>query len=263
MLSGAPSSQSLGLAPIKRAQVVILGLLILLTAIAWIVVIEQSTSMMGMGLTMGMSAPFFIGIWIVMMAAMMFPSAAPMIVMFSRVTAGKKAAGGSFVPTWVFVASYLAVWAAAGVVAYLIASWLDSLAMSDMWLSEHGARLAGALFVAAGVYQLSPLKSACLARCRTPLTFLLTSWRDGYGGAIRMGSGHGLFCLGCCWLLFAILFPLGIMNIAAMAVVTALDFLEKIAPRGLWIARGLGGALIGYGALVLLVPEALPGAISG
>jgi predicted metal-binding membrane protein len=105
---------------------------------------------------------------------------------------------------------------------------------------------------------LSPLKTVCLVKCRTPLQFLLTSWHDGYGGAFRMGIEHGAFCLGCCWLLFAILFPLGIMNIAVMALVTALIFAEKALPVGRQIGQLAGGGLIVYGVLVVFLPAALP-----
>ena len=132
-----------------------------------------------------------------------------------------------------------------------------------MWLMENGARLGGAVLIAAGLYQLSPLKRACLTRCRTPLQFVLTSWRDGYGGAFRMGLTHGVYCLGCCWLLFVILFPLGLMNVAAMAVITALIFAEKSLPAGHRIGQVAAAALIAYGLLVLVVPGALPGTLAG
>jgi predicted metal-binding membrane protein len=110
----------------------------------------------------------------------------------------------------------------------------------------------------AGLYQLSPLKRVCLSKCGTPLQFILGSWHDGYGGAFRMGLEHGAYCLGCCWLLFVILFPLGIMNIAVMALVTALIFAEKSLPIGRHISQLAGGALIIYGALVIFLPAALP-----
>lgn len=110
----------------------------------------------------------------------------------------------------------------------------------------------------AGVYQLSPLKEACLAKCRTPITFLMTSWRDGQGGAFRMGLEHGADCLGCCWLLFLILFPLGLMNIAAMAVITALIFAEKSLPAGRIVGRVAAAALILSGLAVVAFPAALP-----
>ncbi len=123
---------------------------------------------------------------------------------------------------------------------------------------ENAARLAGVVLVVAGLYQLSPLKDICLSKCRTPLQFILSSWRDGYGGAFRMGLEHGAYCLGCCWLLFVILFPLGIMNIAVMALLTALIYAEKALPIGRQISQFAGVGLIVYGVLVMFLPAALP-----
>jgi predicted metal-binding membrane protein len=122
----------------------------------------------------------------------------------------------------------------------------------------NGARLGGAVLVAAGLYQLSPLKRRCLSACRSPLQFLLGSWREGYRGAFRMGLEHGAYCLGCCWLLFVILFPLGVMNVAAMATLTLLIFAEKVLPIGRQIGRIAAMALIAYGVLVVVVPTVLP-----
>jgi predicted metal-binding membrane protein len=125
----------------------------------------------------------------------------------------------------------------------------------------NAARLGGAVLVAAGLYQLSPLKHACLAKCRTPLQFVLGSWREGCGGAFRMGLEHGAYCLGCCWLLFVILLPLGVMNVAAMAVVTALIYAEKSSPASRPISQVAAAAMIAYGALVIIVPGLLPTAM--
>jgi predicted metal-binding membrane protein len=117
--------------------------------------------------------------------------------------------------------------------------------------------------IVAGLYQLSPLKQRCLMQCRSPLAFLLGSWRDGGWGAVRMGLEHGAYCLGCCWLLFVILFPLGVMNVAAMAVVTALIFAEKALPLGRRIGQAAAGALVAYGVMVIAVPAALPTFMAG
>jgi predicted metal-binding membrane protein len=116
----------------------------------------------------------------------------------------------------------------------------------------YGAQAGGAILILAGIYQLSPLKHVCLAKCRSPLQFVLSSWRDGYGGAFRMGLAHGVYCLGCCWLLFLILFPLGVMNIAVMAVLTALIFAEKSLPLGQRIGQVAAGVLIVYGVVLFL-----------
>ena len=245
---------------LQRERYLILGVLLLLAALAWGLLIWQAPMMnnQAMGLTMGMSAVLFIAIWALMMIAMMFPAAAPMILMFSAVYAGKRRQEQPYVPTWIFVSAYLLVWTLSGVLAYFLAIEVEKLAGQSMWLMENASRIGGAILVIAGLYQLSPLKNVCLSKCRTPLQFLLTSWHDGYAGAFRMGIEHGVFCLGCCWLLFVILFPLGLMNIAVMAVVTVLIFAEKALPIGRQISQLAGVGLIVYGVLVLFLPATLP-----
>lgn len=202
---------------LQRERTFILALLLILAAASWAVLIWQSSMMnsMGMGLTMGMGATLFLAIWVVMMVAMMFPTAAPMILTFHRIQAGKRERGDTFVATWIFIAAYMVVWTLAGVAAYLGALGAEALATWAALSSTTAARIGGAILVAAGLYQLSPLKDLCLSKCRTPIAFIMTSWRDGATGAMRMGLLHGVYCLGCCWLLFALLFPLGMMNIAA------------------------------------------------
>ncbi|MDG4884436.1 DUF2182 domain-containing protein [Mesorhizobium sp. WSM4884] len=243
---------------------VILALLIAVAAAAWALLIWQQIGLdadMRMEMyspTMGMKAPLFLAVWMIMMVAMMFPTAAPMILTFHQVQAGKRGRGETFVSTWVFVAGYLLVWGVMGILAFAGAAGSEVLAGSMGLSTATAARIGGALLMAGGAYQLSPLKDLCLAKCRTPVGFILTSWRDGQWGAVRMGVQHGLFCLGCCWLLFLALFPLGIMNLAAMAVVTLLIFAEKTLPSGERIAKVSGVALLLYGATVLVLPQALP-----
>jgi predicted metal-binding membrane protein len=133
---------------------------------------------------------------------------------------------------WVFIGAYLLIWTLFGALVYLGALFAEELAQQVPWIMMNAARIGGGIFVLAGLYQLTPLKRACLAKCCMPLDFILTSWRDGYPGAFHMGLEHGIFCLGCCWLLFVLLFPLGIMDIAAMALLTALIFAEKFFPPG-------------------------------
>lgn len=249
--------------PLIRERNLILATLLILSTCAWALVIWQANMAggSGMGLTMGMSAPLFMAIWIAMMVAMMFPAAAPMILVFARISAGKRQRGQPFVPAWVFVGAYLIVWAAAGVAAYFLAIGAERLAGQFPWLMNNAARIGGIVLLLAGAYQLSPLKRACLSKCRSPLDFILTSWRDGYGGAFRMGLQHGAYCLGCCWLLFVILFPLGVMNVAAMAVITLLVFAEKSLPGGRRMSEIVSAALIAYGALVVIMPRLLPTAM--
>ena len=254
-----------------RQRRAILAALLALSAVSWGVVLWQAgtirpagDSMAGdmasgaAGLTMEMTAPIFLAIWVVMMAAMMLPSAAPMILMFDAIQAGRSRHGRSFVPTWVFVGGYLAVWAGFGVVAYATALLVGSLSDSSADLAMIAPRVGGAVIVAAGLYQLTPLKRACLSKCRTPTQFVLSSWRDGLLGTFRMGLGHGVYCLGCCWLLFVILFPLGIMNVAAMAVVALLVLAEKTLPVGRRISELVGVVLVAVGLVIVLLPGLLP-----
>jgi predicted metal-binding membrane protein len=244
---------------LRRQRNLILASLLTLAALSWVVVLRQSGITGGTGPVMGLTIPLFLVAWVAMMVAMMFPTAAPMILMFATVSAGKKQRGESFVPTWIFTGSYLLVWIAFGALAYGVATGVDALSRQSMWAMDNAARLGGVLLLSAGVYQLSPLKNVCLTKCRSPLSFILTSWRDGHMGAIRMGLTHGVYCLGCCWLLFAILFPLGVMNLAVMVGLTLLIFAEKSLPIGSRVSQVAGVALIAYGAIVIVLPRALPG----
>jgi predicted metal-binding membrane protein len=241
----------------------LVGSLAALAALAWLILFWQSRLSMGseMGPSMGLSAPLFLAIWAAMMVAMMLPAATPMISMFSRISNWKRGQGDHFIPVWIFVAGYLVIWILTGVPAYLAAVLVQHAADRWMWLMGAGPRLAGALIIAAGLYQFSSIKSRCLVKCRSPLGFILTSWRDGRAGALRMGVEHGLFCLGCCWLLFALLFPLGVMNVLAMAAVTVLVLLEKAAPFGRRLSLVAGAVLVCWGLLILVLPAALPPAV--
>lgn len=248
---------------------VILGLLLALAAAAWALLAWQGAgadiamTSPTMGPTMGMRAPLFLAIWVIMMVAMMFPAAAPMILTFHSVQASKRRRGEAFVATWVFVAAYMLIWTLSGVAAYAGALAAEAIAARAALSPSTIARIGGVVLVAAGLYQLTPFKDLCLSKCRTPISFIMTSWRDGVGGALRMGLLHGTYCLGCCWLLFVILFPLGIMNIAAMAVITLVVFAEKTLPWGRPVARVTAAALVAYGAVVLAAPQVLPTFMAG
>jgi len=252
--------------PLVFQRNIILGLLLGLAAAAWVLLAWQGAGAdmdmdMDMAMaspTMGMQAPLFLAIWVVMMVAMMFPTAAPMILTFHKVQAGKRARGEAFVATWVFVLAYMLVWTLSGVAAYAGALAAEAVAARIALSSATAARIGGAVLIVAGLYQFTPLKDLCLSKCRTPISFIMTSWRDGVAGALRMGLLHGAYCLGCCWLLFVILFPLGIMNIAAMAVITLVVFAEKTLPWGRPVARATAVALVAYGAVVLAMPQVLP-----
>lgn len=241
----------------------ILGLLLGVAVLCWAALLAQvggvpATDMAMASPTMGLPAPAFLAVWVVMMVAMMFPAAAPMILTFHRIQSGKRERGDAFVSTWLFVAGYLIVWALAGVAAYLAAlaaEWMAArIGLSGAW----AARIGGALLIGAGLYQLSPLKNLCLAKCRSPIGFILTAWRDGPTGALRMGLEHGFYCLGCCWLLFVILFPLGIMNIAAMVLITLVVYAEKSLAWERAAIYVTSAILMLYGAAVIAEPRFLP-----
>ncbi len=252
------------LSSVSNQRNAILALLLALAAAAWTLILwhgENADPAMAVAMsspTMGLRVPVFVAIWLVMMVAMMFPSAAPMILTFHRIQSGKRRRGENFVATWLFVAGYLVIWTAAGAVAYAGALAAEVIAARAALSAAAAARVGGALLIAAGLYQLTPLKNVCLAKCRSPIGFIMTSWRDGAAGALRMGMVHGFYCLGCCWLLFVILFPLGIMNIAAMAVLTLVIFAEKSLAWRRATVYAISAVLVGYGVLVMAAPQALP-----
>lgn len=190
--------------------------------------------------------------WAVMMVGMMLPSAAPMILTYAALHKREAAARDRILPTVLFASGYLLVWTGFSAAA-TAAQWaLDGLALLSPMMSASSALLGGGLFVAAGIYQLTPLKQACLTHCRSPFAFLFNRWRDGSGGALAMGIEHGAFCLGCCWLLMALLFAVGVMNLLWVAALALFVFAEKLVPGGVWVARVSGVAMAGYGVWVAM-----------
>lgn len=242
--------------PLQRN--VMLVLLLALAAAAWAVLVwEHHSAAMDMAMVsdIGMRAPLVLAIWVVvMMVAMMFPTATPMILAFHKVQAGKHHLGDAFVSTWVFVAAYLLVWVSVGFAVY---AGVLAAEASVLRAASSTAHVGGVILMAAGLYQLTPLKEACLAQCRAPMHFITTSWREGAAGAFQMGWLHGLYCLGCCWMLFVILFPLG-MSVGAMAAVALIILAERTLPWP-WLARyAVALALVLYGALVIVSSQLYP-----
>ena len=259
MSATAPASlpSSGGLAPALSAVRARLGLVALLIAVAGVGWWWTSDQMRGMdnGPWTGLgSFGWFLGVWVVMMAAMMFPSIAPTAALYSRMT--KQRAPLS---PLLFAAGYLLTWAAAGVVAFAIAAALNSISGDLFAWDGAGQWTAGGTLVAAAVYELTPLKDVCLGRCRSPLGFLLSSWRDGPSGALRMGAKNGAWCVGCCWALMAALFALGIMSVVWMAVIAALIAFEKTVPWRRAASSGTAAVLLALGLLVLTAPGSIPG----
>ena len=196
---------------------------------------------------------WFLVVWVVMMAAMMFPSVAPTVALYSRMSAKSR-----LMPL-VFTAGYLAVWAGAGVVAFAIGAGARQAAGGSMAWENAGRPLAGTTLLLAAAYELTPLKDVCLGKCRSPLGTLLGSWRDGWSGAFRMGARSGAWCVGCCWALMAALFGLGVMSVTWMAVVAGLIAAEKTIPWRRVATFGTALVLVAMGILVLVAPDALPG----
>ena len=208
-----------------RAERGFVVLLLGLAGLAWWSSIDRMQGMdagpwTGLG-TLG----WFLGLWIVMMAAMMLPSAVPAVALYGRLARDRRQLASA-----AFAVGYLAVWAAAGLVAFGLAAAGGRVAVGVLAWDRAGRWAAGATLLLAAAYQLTPLKDACLARCRSPLGFLLGSWRPGVGGGFRLGLASGAWCAGCCWALMASLFALGVMSIGWTALVAALVALEKLLP---------------------------------
>jgi predicted metal-binding membrane protein len=195
-----------------------------------------------------------------MMAAMMLPSVVPMALVFGRVSRDRATRGGTvLVPTWIFLAGYLAAWTVFGLVAYGIYRGIHRADPGFLSWQEQGPLVTGGVIVLAGVYQLTPLKRVCLRHCRSPLHFVMHGWRPGRLGAFRMGVEHGTYCVGCCWGLMLILFALGVMSVLWMAVVAALVFAEKVLPVGERLPRLFAAAFVAFGVLVAVAPGSVPG----
>jgi predicted metal-binding membrane protein len=256
--------------------------LIVLTAAAWAVTLYQAFNMsMPMGIAAlegptadGMSATamsgmsaggwsfggavIFVAVWTVMMAAMMLPAAAPMIVIFASAQARR--ARASAVPTWIFVAGYILVWLAAGLLVYVLvqigSEIVTGLTSADR--ASWGPVALGTTLVAAGVYQFTPIKRVCLTHCRSPFAFVAQHWRDGRAGALQMGFRHGAYCLGCCWALFAVMVAAGVMSLAWMLLLTLVVFVEKVLPQGRRASPMIGVALILLGLTVASGAVSMP-----
>ena len=223
----------------------IVAALLACAAVAWLITIRQA-GLMGTGGVRMLSAGLFLITWLVMMVAMMFPSVAPMTLAFASVTRSR---GEGYLPTAAFVLGYILVWAVSGLVPLAVLQALDHIWMTPpSWLP----RLGGAVIVIAGIYQFTPLKDTCLGACRSPLGFILThDFGGGPPAAVRAGTSHGLYCLGCCWALMAVLAVLGLMNIAWMALFAAIFFIEKNVRFGEVVPRLVGAACI-IGGLVIV-----------
>ena len=246
---------------LKRDSLVVFACLLVVITLAW------SYIMSGAGMDMSrMSAtdnlasktwtPFYFLLmffmWFVMMIAMMLPSASPMILLFSAINKKNNECGNSVVSTGVFVTGYIAAWGGFSFIATLFQWGLEEMTLLTPMMKSASPLFGSALLVAAGIYQLTPLKHACLRHCRSPIDYLGHRWKNGAVGALTMGLEHGLFCLGCCWVLMALLFYGGVMNLEWIIGLAIFVLLEKIIPAGHWIGRLSGVILIVWGITIIL-----------
>jgi predicted metal-binding membrane protein len=246
-----------GLAPAFAAVRARLGLVVVLFVLAgagWWWTARQMRGMdEGPWSALG-TLGWFLGVWVVMMAAMMFPSVAPTVALYSRMTRRR-----SPLSPLLFVAGYLVTWTGAGLVAFALVTLVDRSAGDVLAWDRAGRWVAGTTLVVAAVYELTPLKDVCLGKCRSPLGFLLGSWRDGPGGGFRMGAKNGAWCVGCCWALMASLFALGVMSVVWMAAVAGLIAIEKTLPWRRAATWGTAAVLLALGVLLFAAPGAIPG----
>ena len=244
-----------GLAPAlvaARARFGLIALLLALAALAWAWTAGRMSGMdAGPGTDLG-AVGWFLGVWVVMMAAMMFPSVWPTVALYAHMSRRRH------LPL-AFASGYLATWTTAGLLAYGVFDLGRSLVGDELAWNSAGRWVAGGTLVAAAAYELAPLKDACLAKCRSPLAFLVGAWRERSLGAVSMGVQHGAWCVGCCWALMASLFALGVMSLAWMAFVAALIAFEKIVPWGRLATLTTAALLLALGVLLIASPDTIPG----
>jgi predicted metal-binding membrane protein len=246
---------------LRHDRVVVVSGLAVVVLLSWAYVLTGAGMMQEMG---GMLMPMSMGpwtlahvallfaMWAVMMAAMMLPSAAPTILLYG-VIARRHGEGHALVTaSGAFVLGYVVVWATFSLVAVALQFGLERAALISPMMETTSIALAGAVLIATGLYQWTPLKQACLRHCRSPLEFITEHWRAGVGGAFLMGFRHGVYCVGCCWLLMLLLFVGGVMNLAWIGGLALFVLIEKLAPAGHWIGRGAGVMLVAWGTATLL-----------
>jgi predicted metal-binding membrane protein len=246
-------------APARLNVIAVAAVLVAGALVAWVVTVARMRGMDdGPGTDLG-GLGWYVGIWVTMMAAMMLPSVAPMVLVFTHVSRERARRGGTLVPTWVFLAGYFVVWTLYGLVGYGAYRLITAFDTDVLAWQRGGPYLAGIAIVAAGVYELTPLKQLCLRHCRSPLHFVLSGWRSGRVGGLRMGVEHGTYCVGCCWGLMVILFALGVMSLLWMAVVAAAIFAQKVLPGMHRLSLPIAVAFVAFGVFVAAAPNRVPG----
>ena len=242
----------------RRDRVLVLAAVAGLAVISWAYLIylgfQNKPVTRGMAMPMVWSAVDFVFMfvmWAIMMFAMMLPSVTPAVMIFDRVSVKRVSAGRPPAPTSAFIFGYLLIWVAFSLIA-TVANWgLHANGTMTGMMGRVAPEVAGFLMIAAGVFQWTPAKNACLEHCRSPMSFLIQNWREGFSGAARMGLSHGAYCLGCCWMLMLLLFALGVMNLPWVAVLTVAILAEKTLPHGRVISRALGVVLVVWGFVLI------------
>lgn len=246
----------------KRDRAIVIFGIAGVSLLAWAYMFHLAWGMKNVGVGMELAMPHIQSwsaidflltfvMWMVMMVAMMVPSSAPMIIMFATINRKRREQKGPFVSTGVFLLGYLLAWGWYSVLATLGQWGLKSATLLSPTMVSTSPILGGALLLAAGVFQFTPLKHACLTRCRSPLGFLMTEWRDGTRGAFIMGLRSGNYCVVCCWVLMSLMFVAGVMSLLWMAIIAAFVLVEKVAPGGKWVSHISGLLLIMWGAWML------------
>jgi predicted metal-binding membrane protein len=236
-----------------RTRLALVALLFGLAAVAWWVTAARMAGMdAGPGTELG-ALGWFLGVWVVMMAAMMLPSLAPTVALYARMTRGR-----DWARPLLFTSSYVLVWGSTGLVGYGLFRLGHSVLGGPLAWHAGGRIFAAAVLAVAALYELTPMKLVCLSRCRSPLGFLLGTWRDGRAGALEMGSRHAAWCVGCCWALMAALFALGVMSLVWMAVVAGLIAIEKTLPWRRLATWGTAALLVVLALAVLIAPHSVP-----
>lgn len=245
-------------------RLVVGGSLVAVALVAWAYLFYDARGLSGTDCctllsATGTSASALVGLftmWSVMMIAMMLPTALPMVLMFAAVARNRRRAGRAYVPVSIFVAGYIVVWCAFSGAAAAAQWFLHRQALLSPAMATNSAFVAAVLLFAAGIFQFTNLKNACLAQCRSPFEFIMTRWREGWRGALRMGIEHGAFCAGCCWALMLLLFLVGVMNLYWVALLTTVVAVEKMMPTRARISAALGAILIGWGLFILIQAQA-------
>jgi len=258
-MTNKPASASPSRKALRSDRLIIISGVFVVTLLAWLWLVDMANGMPS-GAMMGMasmhpwaSSELFsmLVMWIIMMVGMMLPSATPMILIHARVVTKKNTAKYARLLSVIFTSGYLLVWVLFSVVATLLQAGLRDLDLISSMLESNSDVFAGTLFVIAGIYQLTPLKRACLNGCRSPLDFILNRWRNGLRAGLRMGVEHGLICVGCCWMMMLLLFAVGVMNLFWVAALAVLVLIEKAFPAGDWAAKSGGVSMLIAGVFFL------------